>query len=905
MNKKVRNSYALLSVLTTALLLTGCGNKSSTTGGDTYTYNTYLSTNPKTWNVHTWQTSDESYITGFTEIGFYDCILNDTKDGYKFVTEMASAFPVDVTSQLSDNELDKFYSEKGNVDFGFAWDIALNPNAKWEDGTPIKADDYVESMKRQLDPEMGNFRADSYYASSFVIAGAEKYYKQGNETIEPLYAYIQDDGSFTRPGEVCYDNNYYINMGRHTPYIISVLGEENGLDKTLQEFLSSYDFGAGNAVKLAQNRIYEGVGDYLIRFSEKANPSEWQDIDTASKIEDEMWNVDINLDEFDKFEVMTRKDLIDSANKERYTSADLKDDLKTLVSGLGRGGATSSSWAWKYPLFGVVYNDFVQPWDGTDEGGYPTGVGLVKLDDYKIRLYLDKQISNLDLKFALSSNWLVNTALYDSLIVNTGGKKATNYATNSVNNYKSYGPYKLTKYENGKTIVMERNNNWYGYNDGNHVGQFQMTGIKTIIQSEHSTVVGLFEKGELDDLAMTKSDMKKYGSSSRKTTTYESFTQKISMNSNRSKLLSRQTPGVNKTILANDDFRKGFSLTLNRNQFASQTTAGSKAFTGLLNDLYLTDVAIGEMYRNTAQGKSVYDRVYGKLGGDPYAAGYEETGIPAKDNGYNFQMGIYYMANAIKTELESTQQGHLVNGDVLDFEFRVYDDTSETTVDMMNFFSAEFAKALQAAVQKVKESDPKYESLALSSKITPVKDENYYDTAKNGGYDFIFSVWGGAAINPYGLMQVYCDSTYDSNCEYGFKGKQSSVTLDIDVDGNGTIDAGETKSFHDWYTDLNNNYTEQDRDAGNFDQATYTEVHNKKLNILSGLEVGIINRYEAIPLVARGTSSLTSFKVENGTTNYISLVGYGGVRFLKFNYTDAQWSALINSSSWSADLYKD
>ena len=70
-----KTSYTLLSVLTTALLLTGCveGPKAGK-----YTYNTYLETNPKTWNVHTWETNDESYVTSFTEIGLFDCFLNSS-----------------------------------------------------------------------------------------------------------------------------------------------------------------------------------------------------------------------------------------------------------------------------------------------------------------------------------------------------------------------------------------------------------------------------------------------------------------------------------------------------------------------------------------------------------------------------------------------------------------------------------------------------------------------------------------------------------------------------------------------------------------------------------------------------------------------------------------------------------
>lgn len=903
MNKKVKTNYALLSVLTSALLLTGCGCAEQI--GEGYTYNTYLETNPKTWNVHSWQTSDESYITGFTEIGFYDCILNDNKDGYKFVTEMASAFPKDVTKELSDEELEKYYAEKGNISSGYAWDIELNEKAVFENGDPITADDYIRSMQLQLDPKMGNFRADSYYASNLVIVNAERYYKQGTETIEALYSHIKTDGSFDS-SNVCSDGMFYINLGRYTDYLYSFFKDDT--ERYLKDLLGSVDWSSqSQAFQLAATRIHEGVGNYLINFTEHEKPTDWEAVTSASQIKDEYWDRNIELGEFDTFEVMTRADLVDSKNLVRYTQKDLKDDLKLFVSTLGRGSdGTSGHWAWMYPLFGYVYNDFEQPWDGTDEEGYSTGVGLQKIDDYKIRLYLDKQISNLNLKFALSSNWLVHTETYEKLIVTTGGKKATNYASNSIDNYVAYGPYRLAKYENGKTINLEKNEKWYGYSDGQHVGQFQMTGIKTIIQSEHETVVQLFEQGKLDDLAMNKNDMKKYGNSSRKTTTYESYTQKISMNSNRSSLLKRQSDKKNKTILANDDFRKGLSLALNRNKFAADTTAGSKAFALLLNDLYLTDVELGEMYRNTRQGKSVYQNVYGKLGGDPYSADYVETALAESVNGYNFNMGVKYVAQALETELASTAEGSIKSGDTIHLDFRVYDNTSDTTIEMMKFITKALSDVVQAAVAKLKEQNAdKYKDLTLDTFIETIKDENYYDTAKNGGYDFIFSIWGGAAINPYGLMQVYCDTEFESNCEFGFKGKQNSIFLEIDYNENGSIEANEKRSFHDWYTFLNNEFTEQDRESADFDQELYNKVHNEKLNILAGIEAGILNRFEAVPMVARGTSSLTSYKVENGSSTYISLVGYGGVRFLKFNYNDKEWNQLINSKEWTADIYAD
>ena len=177
-------------------------------------------------------------------MGFYDLALNDTKDGYVIVTEMANDFPIDVTEDEGTPDVKDQYDYKGNISEGSIWDIELNPNACWEDGTPIKATDYVESMRRQLDPEMVNFRADSYFASSLVLANAEKYFKQGRETIEPLFNYINDDGSWTTTDVT--DNYFFINLGAPSPYPSSVFSGTDGTEGVVSGRQLLQRFGEGN-----------------------------------------------------------------------------------------------------------------------------------------------------------------------------------------------------------------------------------------------------------------------------------------------------------------------------------------------------------------------------------------------------------------------------------------------------------------------------------------------------------------------------------------------------------------------------------------------------------------------------------------------------------------------------------
>lgn len=873
--------------LSSLLVLTGCKGKKKVGVGE-YTYNTYLSTKPKTWNVHDWESSDESYVPAFCEMGLYDLAFNDTRDGYVVIHEMASEMPKDVTASITDEEYDK-YGYSGNLDEGFVWEIALNKDAVWENGEAIKAVDYVESMKRQLDPQMVNFRADSYYASTLVIANAERYFKQGRDTIEPLYNYI-DKSTGEMPSNVCEDGKYYINIAKLSSFGAIFVGGE---DQTLYTLLNHRSSPSSDAVELAAQRITDGCAYYCWKYIDDDQRGDdrkvWEDITDYSKlssVKEEMMNYDINIDDYDTKEVKARsvKDQSGEEYAVRYTTSDLKKDLRTIAAAFR---SISKDWAWKLPLFGSYYNNYSEDF---------ANVGIAAVDEYTLRLYLTQAVSELDLEFSLTSNWLVKVDLYDKLKqVDSAGGMSTKYATpaGGVEGYMSYGPYKLTVYESGKEMRMVRNAKWYGWTDGAHEGMYNCTGIYTRIITDHNVAMQEFEAGNIDDIELNRSDMKVYGNSSRKTAAYESYTQKISFNSDFAKLKSRQSAEKgNKTILSNIKFRTGLSLAMDRNNFAAQATAGSKAFTGLLNDLYLTEVSHGEMYRNTKQGKSVYNMVYGKLGGDPYAEGYVEQPLAESENGYNLAMATKFVAEGLQEEANSTTDGHLVLNGKIGLEFRVYDTESEATQEMLAFIRKQFSKVIEQANAKL--------GTSYTIEITAQKDEDYYNSAKSGNYDMIFSTWGGAAVNPVGLMQVYCDKTFESNCEYGFKNKQDTVNVEIDANGDGSIGEGETKSFNAWWTEISN-ITENAKDYGS---EAWIKTHNYILNVLAGLEAAYLKRFEAVPLVARASTSLNSFKIENGSKVYVNLMGYGGLRYLTFNMDDYDWNKFIKSSEYSADLYK-
>jgi ABC-type transport system substrate-binding protein len=149
-----------------------------------YTWKDAVVTLATNWNPHTYETSDDSYPLDFITAGLYTFIYNDAlhpvegKDpyaGYKIIPEMAAELPVDVTEDIAKNKPQ--YGVPADATKGYAYKIKLNDKATWDDGTPIKAVDYVESMRRLFDPRYLNYRAVDYMGSNdLAIANAEKYY---------------------------------------------------------------------------------------------------------------------------------------------------------------------------------------------------------------------------------------------------------------------------------------------------------------------------------------------------------------------------------------------------------------------------------------------------------------------------------------------------------------------------------------------------------------------------------------------------------------------------------------------------------------------------------------------------------------------------------------------------------
>ena len=773
-----------------------------------YTFNDYIAdTSTLNWSSLGWETSDDSMMLSYMSSGYYDFKLNTKKDGWSVTCELAEKLPVDVTSEY----VGKYGIVAG--DTAKAWKIKLREDLKWDDGTPINADTFVYSAKELLDPVMLNRRADSLYAGDFAIYNAKAY----------LYS-----------GKTVYENL----APNKTPLY------------TLDQLVKGSDgvYTTPDGAKLAFG--LKNKTDWNSGYS-------WEELKGMGYVPDDIWAAVSALADAEGFIPVTDESM---AALFTFTCSDdwgneTKEDLVQYMA--------------------YEKTNAVTPWEE---------VGFFKTGDYEIVMVTINPTAdaNYFLPYNLSSSYLVKPDLWESCkkYFNADKKEVskdsadiasitTTYGT-SVETSASYGPYKLTFFQKDKQITFERNDQWYGYSDGLHKGQYQTDRISIQVLAKHETQLLAFLNGEVDNVGLQSDDMKTYGTSPYIRYTPQSYTTKITFNTDLESLKKRGTQ-----ILANENFRHAYSLALDRAKFASSYTSAGTAGFGLLNKMYIYDPFSGASYRDTDGAMGALVGLYGLKFGDGDEAEYGDL-EEAYDaiTGFNINEAREYMKKAYDECIaDKTYDG----SSKVEIEMLVY-QADDIYVQMFNFLN----DALKAACEGTG-----FEG-KVSLKMTV--DADYYNTMYSGNTDMIFTTWGGAASSPYTILyECYCDDPTGNGqqMEYGFD--TSKVMVKINVDG---VDFVE--SLQKWALWADN--SDPDcviKAADGTELAAFPDYDAAtKATIYGLLEKTYLGSFVTIPMYYRNSATLISQKGDYAVQQYIDLIDFGGLSFYTYKYSDEEWDAV-------------
>lgn len=646
MSKKLRAVLALALTFVTSVGFVSCGDKEEqpyeitkrarTGWEDTkqYTFNDYTSQMPNTWCKFT--TSDATnrdmaanFNSSFFEYNYKYDANGDIVPG-DFVVDYSAATKLeDVTARyagqygLTDEDI-----EEGHHAFA----ITLRDDLTWDDGTPIKAEDFVYTMQQQLSPDYLFQTASNYYSGNYIIHNAKDYYYQGQQgwftatTAYQEYSTSIDDKLVFTLGNPSENKDWdgaeaYVreSIGFPASYtaeaVIDYLASANGMPGDKATLLSMQ---GKTLAEIKQNDAMKAAWEAVIGW----------------------WQTDPN-EELHFF-------------VSQYTFPEV--DFADVGYFVGEND---------YELVLVIDNTL----NPIDENGNLT---------YEAGYYL-------------SSFPVVKKDLWEKSAKKSDDGVWTNSYCTEVANSASWGPYKLESYILDQAYTVVRNDNWYGYGMDLYKGQFQTDTIKTIKVSEWSTAWQLFQKGEIDGVGMDVTIANEYRASRQAYFTPDTYTFDLNLQSNA----NTRTDTRNNILLNYPEFRQAISLSFNRDDYCATNSPSSQAALGLLNNMYYYDVENGKTYRETEQARTAILEAYGatktedgkwKIGTTTY-----ETSKAAVNamTGYDVALARQKMTEAYE---KAKANGDYTDGEMIILTYGIQEESANTE-RIKNWFQKSFDEA--------------------------------------------------------------------------------------------------------------------------------------------------------------------------------------------------------------------
>lgn len=765
-----------------------------------YTMREYTAQMPSQWctilssdNVNN---TMESYFTS----AFYEF-------NYKFDANgkiVPGAYTVEYSASTKLEDVTKKYAGKyglaADAEKGQAFAMTLRNDLKWDDGTPIKAADFVYSMSQQLSPKYLFATASNYYSGNYVIHNAQNYVKQGQKGMFPA---------------------------------TSVLTVYNASDDAKLIFtLNGHD---------------SYVADYL----------------TSNGVEPQAYVAQAAKVTVDALKAIEGKSLAEIKNDETM--------LATWTAVLGWWKTLPNE---ELHFFKMEYE---YPKMDFSEVGYFVGD-----NEYELVMVIDGTLNPLDAEGNLTyeagyyfSGWpLVKRDLWERCEDQSKTPYANSYCTTQEKSA-SWGPYKLTYYQDQKTYTVSRNDKWFGYGLPQYANQYQTDAIVTEKIEEWDTAWLAFQKGNLDGIGMNVKIAADYRTSKRAYFTPETWTFDLNIQSNA----NSRTDKRNNLLLNYADFRKAISLSLDRDDYCAKNNPSSQAALGLLNSMYYYDVENGKVYRESIQAKEAILNAYGatknedgswKVGETTYTD--IEEALDAT-TGYNLTLARQLVDSAIE---QAKTDGKYSDGEEIILTYGIETQSADTD-RVKNWFQAAFDNMTKGTSI---EGKVKIEYFMFSS-------ATWSKQFADGEYDLCFGAWGQAAFNPAYLL---CETQISKENRYATNWDPKTVSVTVKATPDDKHEDGiYTYNLEQWRLILQG----KDGCPVNFKNFSMED----QLTALGAVETAILKAYYSIPVYSRYSASLMGYKVDYVSYEYNTFMGYGGIRYMTFNYDDTAWAEFVASNN--------
>lgn len=572
------------------------------------------------------------------------------------------------------------------------------------------------------------------------------------------------------------------------------------------------------------------------------------------------------------------------------------------------------------------YGPYLEPGTGYDAAIYVENtvtdvdwdsVGIYAIEDENaIVLCLDKAYSFLKedgslsvwAPYYFSSLPVVHKEKYEAskIAPAAGATLWTSNYNSSLETTASWGPYKLVEFEAGSHYKLAKNENWYGWNMEQYKNQYNVTAINCRKVEEFATKWMGFLNGDYDDATLQTENVADYLDSKYvyfTSTSTGTFGMQLYSN-----LATLKNSEYNNGILAIQEFRHAFNLALNRSDIVEKIWPGSAVpCFGLLNVAYYYDIENspeledGGQYRNATIAKEGILRAYGfEQNADGKWSSGELVDLSTDDaysalTGYNPELAKVKMQEAIDILLANPEEyGYDPEKNIT----LVYGSSSDT--DKQRFRANYLQDVLDGLTA----------GTALEDKIDVVFDasagaqwaEAFRTGATQIGFGYGFS---GNAFNPFDIIGAFVNP--DDSLNYHMYWDTPSIDMTLTMPEGDYEGAGETitMSVQNWYFCLNG-LAATENQPKTYNWAEGFAPVEARLMILSALEELTIKESRSIMLIADGGGSFLGAKFSYFSEDEHTFMGFGGLRYIEVNYTDAEWADFVaqNNNDLSAEYKK-
>lgn len=519
-----------------------------------------------------------------------------------------------------------------------------------------------------------------------------------------------------------------------------------------------------------------------------------------------------------------------------------------------------------------------------------SSVGLYKSGEYQITLVLTKSLTGFNLLYNLTSNWIVEPNLYDANIKQSGDAYLSTYNTNAETTL-SYGPYKMTYYQADKSMVYEKNTNWYGYSDGIHVykspnngkyyNMYQTSKITTEKIAEAKTRKINFLSGQLMTYGLQAEDFEEYRGSDYSYVTPSETIFFLIFNGNMEAIKGRESAeGFDKAAkdletMTLTEFRQAFAVTYDKEAFASTISPSRSGGYGLIGNSYIYDPESGAKYRDSDQAKRVLCNFYGVD-----VSKYEDLDDAVDSiTGYDPVLAKKLFTEAYKKAIE---KGYITDTNAdgkcdqsIEMEYCISTD-SEFMTKTINYLNSELAKVIAGT--------------PFEGKISVIKSAAYgnkwSDMTKSGMSDLVLGGWSGSALDPFGITDLYVNPSYQYDASWF---NAESVVLNVEVSGK--VVKFNLKQLSDALNGavVTINGTDYNFGSGIVDNDT-------RLSILACLEENILGTFDYIPTLQDAGMALLSKQVYYVIKDYNPVMGRGGIAYMRYNYNESDWATYVSNN---------